>query len=308
MLKDMTHFADLLLDRIARRGSPVCVGFDPVYPKLPQGVRDEADDELEAILAFAEHTFPALAELVPCIKIQSACFERYGFAGVGVYEILTHKARELGLLVIGDVKRGDIGSTAAHYAAATLLDPPDTEDQQMAAPDAVTVNSYFGRDGLDPFLSLAAEEGKGLFALVRTSNPSGDAIQSLVLDDGRTVAQAVAGLISQLGDEPKYRGDCGYSLLGAVVGATKPADAARLRQIMPRQIFLVPGFGAQGGSVDDIAACFNADGRGALITASRSITYAYGESSAPDWMDSIVLATRQFKEQVAAVLPRAYSA
>lgn len=298
----MAHFIDKLLERIDEKGAPVCIGFDPVFSKLPQELRRRHGDELETILAFAERVFPLFAEHVPCIKIQSACLERYGFAGVGVYEILTHKARELGLMVIGDVKRGDIGSTAEHYAVAALIDRAGVEEADMAAPDAVTVNSYFGRDGLEPFLDVAAGQGKGVFALVRTSNPGGDAIQSLTLADGRTVAEAVAGVVAEIGDDATYIGSSGYSVLGAVVGATKPGDAGKLRQVMPRQMFLVPGFGAQGGSADDIRACFKDDGTGALITASRSITYAYKSPDDPDWLGAVSRATIDFKRQVAAVL------
>ena len=301
MLPPMAHFVDKLLERIEQKQAPVCVGFDPVFSKLPQELRRRHGDELQTILAFAERVFPIFAEHVPCLKIQSACLERYGFAGVGVYEILTHRAQELGLLVIGDVKRGDIGATAEHYAAATLLDPPGIEEAQVAAPDAVTINSYFGRDGIEPFAHVAAARGKGLFALVRTSNPGGDAVQSLELSDGRTVAQAVAGLVAQVGADAKYVGSRGYSLLGAVVGATKPGDAAGLRKLMPQQMFLVPGFGAQGGSAEDVRACFKEDGSGALITASRSITYAYSRPEDPDWLGAIERATVDFKRQVASI-------
>ena len=294
----MSHFIDTLLDRIAASGAPICIGFDPVYDKLPGEIRRKSPDELDAIVAFAERTFPVFAEHAPCIKIQSACFERYGYAGVGVYEMLTHQARELGLLVVGDAKRGDIGLTASHYARATLADPPPIEDMQTAAPHAVTVNSYFGSDGLVPFCDAALGMGKGVFALVRTSNPGGDAIQSLALADGRTVAQAVAQVVAQIGDDPRYIGQSGYSLLGAVVGATKPGDAARLRTLMPRQFFLVPGFGAQGGSAEDVRACFKEDGTGAIITASRSVIFAYQGSDDRDWLSAIHRAASALREDV----------
>lgn len=297
----MSHFSDALLDRIGRHGAPVCVGFDPVYDKLPKAVREGARDDLDAIAEFAAQTMPLFAEHVPCVKFQSACFERYGVAGVGLYEHLTFYAQSLGLLVIGDVKRGDIGSTAEHYAAATLLDPPPVDDE-MAGPDAVTVNSYFGVDGLRPFVDVAVDEGKGVFALVRTSNPSGDAIQGLELKTGGTVADAVAKIVANLGGEKKYVGKSGYSLLGAVVGATKPGDAARLRKLMPQQLFLVPGFGAQGGSADDVKACFKKDGTGAIITSSRAITYAYKSPHDRNWLTAIEQATLDFKRQVAAIL------
>jgi orotidine-5'-phosphate decarboxylase len=300
----MLHFVDRLLQRIEQASAPICIGFDPVYSRLPLELRRRGDDELHAILTFAERTFPVFAEHAPVIKLQSACFERYGFAGVGLYEVLIHKARQLGLLVIGDVKRGDIGSTAEHYAAATLTDPPSTPAQEWpsAAADAVTVNMFSGPDGLEPFLRTAAEHGKGLFAWVRGSNPGSDAVQSLELADGRTVAQALAQMVSQAGRPSRYVGESGYSLLGAVVAATKPQDMAGLRELMPQQIFLVPGFGAQGGSAAELAPVFKSDGSGALITASRSITYAYGEPGASNWLSAIAAAVVQFKAEVAGVL------
>lgn len=285
----MSHFADQLLQAIAAKAAPVCVGLDPVVGKLPQAVRDAAGSELEAIAAFSHGIVEAVAPHVPCVKIQSACYERFGEAGVAAYHQVAAAARDAGLLVIGDAKRGDIGVTAEHYAVAGL-DPID----------ALTINSYFGRDGIEPFTQYADAAGKGLFALVRTSNPGGDAIQSLTLTDGRTVAQAVGALIAEFGDP--YIGASGYSLLGAVVGATKPGDAAALRRIMPRQIFLVPGFGAQGGSADDVRACFNADGLGALITASRSVIYAFAEGDPSQWQSAVQQAAVDLKQQVRAIL------
>jgi orotidine-5'-phosphate decarboxylase len=298
------------------------VGIDPVYEKLPAALRDAAggDDDLDDLAggdaseldrrAFAIHDFcaeliEAVADLVPCVKLQSACFERYRTTGVEVFHELVQQAREAGLIVIADCKRGDIGISAEHYAAACLADAPAAlagGDQPTQGPDALTINAYFAADGIDPFTKAAKAEGKGLFALVRTSNPSGDAIQSLQLAAGGTVAQAVAKIIAQLGDAEGLIGESGYSLLGAVVGATKPADAARLRELMPRQIFLVPGFGAQGGSADDVKACFNSDGQGALVTASRSVMFAYEKDKAGPWHKAVQRAAMDMKRQVNAVI------
>ena len=248
-------------------------------------------EELEAIGRFGEGVFSAVASHVPCVKIQLACFERYGAAGFGVYEQLLGFARQLGLLVIADAKRGDIGSSAAHYASAFLCG-------DLAA-DGLTVNTLFGSDGLQPFLEIAMAQGKGLFALVRTTNPGGDAIQNLALKDGRTVSEAIGDVVAACGTEPPYIGRCGYSLLGAVVGATRPAQAKVLRRRLPQQMFLVPGFGTQGGSVDDVKACFKSDGTGALISASRSIIEA---GCGPDWQSQIESAAIKFKKQVASIL------
>lgn len=302
----MSHFADQLLDAIDRKASPVCVGIDPVFDRLPESLRRQAGaspgetDRLDAIVDFCEQVLEAVADHVPAVKFQSACFERYGVEGVGAYHYLTGHALEQELIVIGDVKRGDIGVTASHYAAASLLAPPG--QKELGAPHAVTVNTYFGADGITPFTDLAAQHGKGVFALVRTSNPGGDAIQSLKLADGRTVSQAVAALVAQLGSDAKLVGKRGYSLLGAVVGATKPADAAELRRLMPQQLFLVPGFGAQGAGADDVRACFKPDGTGAIVTASRSITYAFDGKKTADWLGAVEQAAVEMKKQVAAIL------
>jgi orotidine-5'-phosphate decarboxylase len=206
------------------------------------------------------------------------------------------------LLVIGDAKRGDIGASSAHYAAGNFADTHYEDLGELPGPDALTVNSYLGGDGLQPFLTTARDQGKGLFALVRTSNPGGDALQRLPLADGRSVAEAVADMIAQLGDEEGCVGQGGYSLLGAVVGATQAEDAVELRRRMPRQIFLVPGFGAQGGGADDVRACFNADQGGAIITASRSILYAWEKDSGGDWIKAVEQAAQEMKQQIAAIL------
>jgi len=282
------HFADRLLAACDAKGAPVCVGLDPVLKQLPESLRGE--DAGEALFRFCNGVLEAVAPHVPAVKTQSACFERYGPVGMtALHRVISH-AKSRGLIVILDAKRGDIGATAAHYAAATL---------GPHGGDAVTVNPYLGADGLQPFLDVALAHGQGLFALVRTSNPGGDAIQTPKLADGRTVAEMVADQVAALG--ASAAGSSGYSAVGAVVGATKPEDAGSLRRRMPKQIFLVPGFGAQGGTAEDIRGCFNADGRGALITASRSVIYAFQERGG-GWMAAIEAAAKQLKQDVAAIL------
>ncbi|MEX2388366.1 MAG: orotidine-5'-phosphate decarboxylase [Phycisphaeraceae bacterium] len=281
----------------AAKGAPVCVGLDPVYERLPAALQTDGGDvagRVAAIRAFCEGVLEAVAEHVPCVKIQAACFERYRGPGFEAMFDLVRTAKRLGLLVILDAKRGDIGTSSAHYAAGLLADPDGA--------DALTVNAYLGADGLEPFTEAAAAGGKGLFALVRTSNPGGDAIQGLPLQDGRTVGEAVADVVADLGSRPDYVGEKGYSLLGAVVGATKPADAKSLRDRMGQQLFLVPGFGAQGGTADDVRACFKPDGTGALITASRSVLYAYEQVEGADWQAAVADAARALNGQIAAIL------
>lgn len=272
------HPADFLMAAIEKVGSPVCVGLDPVVEKLPAKLRDLSP--LAAIEEFSHGVIRAVAGIVPCVKLQSACYERFGAPGVQVLTDAMALARELGLVAILDAKRGDIGISAAHYEAA-LFGP-------MHA-DWTTISAYLGMDAVVPFLARG-----GAFALVRTSNPGSDELQSIATASGDTVAQVVAKLVAQTGS--KFVGHCGFSALGAVVGATKPQDAAALRRLMPQQIFLVPGYGAQGGTMDDVRACFHADGRGAIITASRSIIFAPADRD--DWISPVRRAAEQFAREI----------
>jgi len=256
---------------IDRVGAPLCVGIDPVLERLPEELHSLS--ELEAFEVFCTGILDAVDSITPAVKFQSACFERLGFRGVELLGNLRELASKKGMQVILDAKRGDIGISAAHYAAAVTADGPC---------DWVTVNPYLGVDGIEPFL----DAGLGVFCLVRTSNPSGDAIQKQELQDGRTVAQSIAALVSKLGE--KYIGDSGWSALGVVVGATKPQEAIELRRFMEHQMFLMPGIGAQGASVGDMQQCF-ADGHGGLVSASRSIIYP---EVSGHWQDAIASAAR----------------
>ena len=284
-----THIADRLLAACADKGAPVCVGLDPVLERLPEelGRANPAD----AIELFCRGVIDAVHLAVPAVKPQAACFERYGAMGVAVYHRIVDYARQQGLIVVGDAKRGDIGTTSAHYAAGLLGGEHGC--------DLLTVNGYLGVDGIQPFLDVAEPHGRGLFVLVRTSNPGGDAIQTLKLEDGRTVAEAVGDVVAALGT--RCVGESGYSSVGMVVGATKPQDAAKLRERYPQQLFLVPGFGAQGGSAEDVRACFKPDGTGALITASRSVIYAYAGKPGL-WTDHVRDAAEKLRDEVAAIL------
>lgn len=283
------HFADRLLAACKTKGAPVCVGLDPVLERLPDII--DRSDPVAAIETFCLGVIDAVADVVPAVKPQSACFERYGASGVAVYHKAVAHAKAAGLLVVGDAKRGDIGTSSAHYAAGLLAEPHGC--------DTLTVNGYLGGDGLDPFQEVAIAQGKGLFVLVRTSNPGGDAIQSLQLKDGRTISEAVGDIVADLG----YTciGDSGYSNVGMVVGATKPEDAAQLRERYPQQLFLVPGFGAQGGGAEDVRACFKPDGTGALITASRSVIYAF-EQGDTNWLGAVTKASEQLLDEIAKIL------
>ncbi|MBV9121150.1 MAG: orotidine-5'-phosphate decarboxylase [Chloroflexi bacterium] len=239
---------------MARRSkaSVVCLGLDPRYEQLPQ--RFGQLPPPQALLAFNRMLIDLLAPVVAVVKPQAAFYELYGPDGVAALQETVAYAREKGLLVILDAKRGDIGSTAAAYAEA-YLDPAGPFDA-----DALTINGYLGSDGVQPFLDVAARHGKGVFVLVKTSNPSSTEVQDLVAN-GAPVYEQMAGLVD--------RWDC-----EAVVGGTFPAEAARARELMPRALILVPGYGAQGATADDVRPSFRADGSGAVVNNSRGLMYA----------------------------------
>ena len=284
------HFADRLLAAIGRVGSPVCVGIDPAYDRLPEELK--GGDEIAAVEAFGLGIVEVVAGCVPAVKPQIAYFERYGSAGMAAYEKIVTAAQKTGLIVIGDVKRNDIGSTASAYAAGHL----NAEN----TPDAITVNGYFGSDGLKPFVDTARDMGKGIFVLVRTSNPSAAVIQDFADASGKKFYEHIAEQVAAIGDGEGLIGECGYSCVGAVVGATYPDEARRLREIMPKQIFLVPGYGVQGASADDCAAAFKADGTGAIVNASRSVIYAFQnpEYAGMDWKKAIEAAAKVFADDI----------
>ena len=288
------HFADRLLTAIEEKGSPVCVGLDPVYARLPCELYDEritGADQIEMLETFCREVIEIIVPIVPAVKVQSAYFEKYGHMGVELYNRVVSTARRLGLVVIGDVKRGDIGSTAEAYAEGHL---------RGDGPDCVTVNAYFGADGLTPFVNAAREEGKGLFVLVRTSNPSGATIQDFTGTEGKKFYEHIAEQVSAIGGAEGLVGDTGYSCVGAVVGATYPSEARRLREIMSQQLFLVPGYGAQGAGAADCAAAFRSDGTGAIVNASRSVLYAHSRAdcAGADWKKAVESAAKAFAEDI----------
>ena len=290
-----THFADRWLEASRDKGAPICVGLDPVWDKLPRVLHDmfEPSQIPGALEAFCTGVIWAVAEHTPAVKLQMACYERYGPAGIEVFFNIVQEAKNCGLIVIADAKRGDIGASSAHYGEAYF------GSDGMAVCDALTVNSYLGVDGIQPMIDAANAAGSGVFVLVRTSNPGGDALQTIPLADGRTVTQAVADLVVQAGET--CRGQSGYSSVGAVVGATKPEDAQALRKRMPQQLFLVPGYGAQGGSAEDVRACFNEDGQGAIIAASRSVIYAFDQND-EDWTQAVEQAAITMKQDIRKIL------
>lgn len=281
------HFADRLLDAIENKGVAACVGLDPLPDRLPPEIARKHDlgpdappDAIcRALEEYGTAVLETVAPLVPAVKINIAFFERYYDHGVRVYLRLTASARRLGLLVIGDVKRADIGHSTTQYARAQLADVTFPGMEDFAAPDAATVNPYFGIDGVRPFIEIAQQEGKGIFVLVQTSNESAIAVQGLDVGDGMTLCQKVAQLVESWSTGDDLIGERGYSLIGAVVSPRDISSTIRIRELMPRTIFLVPGFGAQGRTADEVKQCFHPDGTGALITSSRGVIYAYEQET-----------------------------
>jgi orotidine-5'-phosphate decarboxylase len=304
-----SNFADRLLEGIKTKGSPIAVGLDPVYSRLPSSIRENKDlnDELDtesaidAIFEFSTKVLRIIAPHVAAVKLNIAFFEKYYWEGIESYYSLVEEANDLGLEIIGDVKRADIPATNEVYARAHLSNPEFTNMEDLLAPDAVTVNPYFGIEALKPFIDIAADQGKGIFVVCRSSNPEANEIQDFTGADGKKLYERVAEVIARVGSDPKLIGNSGYSCMGAVVGATDPDAAKRLREIMPNMLFLVPGYGTQGGTADTTKACFKQDGTGAIVTATRSIIYAYEQEQykdCPTWENAVEKAVLDMKAQI----------
>ena len=278
-----SHFADRLCDAVKTKKTSLIVGLDPVYTRLPSAIRNhrqmndefDADAAVDAIFDFCTQTMRIVAPMVPAVKINIAFFEKYLWEGIETYYSLISEAEDLGLEIIGDVKRGDIGHTAEAYAAAHLENPELAGLEDNLAPDAITVNGYTGTDGIEPFADMATKQGKGIFVLVRTSNPSAAAIQDFGDADGQAMYEKLAEIVGQIADKEERIGTQGYSNVGMVVGGTAPRITTALRRKYDKVWFLVPGYGSQGAEATNCVRFCKPDGTGALINASRSIIYAY---------------------------------
>ncbi len=296
-----TTFADRLLAAVRERGNPVCVGLDPRWQQLPPALRGEPAasfvDRASVYSRFCREVIDVVAPLVPAVKPQVAFFEQLGVAGMkALSEVIAHASRA-GLVVIADAKRGDIGSTAEAYADAWL-----GRGQTSAwGADALTVNPYLGSDSLQPLVDTAVARQAGLFVLVKTSNPGGGEFQDPV-SEGRTIYQRVASLVERLADE--HRQGESYGPVGAVVGATYPAQLAEARAAMPHAWLLVPGFGHQGGAAADVAGAFDPRGTGALVNNARGIIFAHARKeyserfAASQWQRAVEAATREMIGQL----------
>ncbi|GHU50324.1 orotidine 5'-phosphate decarboxylase [Clostridia bacterium] len=273
---------DRLISEILTCGAPVVVGLDPTLGMIPERIKKENLEKygvsLKAaagmLLDFNKEIIDAIYDIVPAVKPQIAMYEQFGPEGVAVYAATTTYAREKGMVVIGDVKRGDIASTAEAYAAHIKGVCFEDVDFEPWCEDAVTLNPYLGIDGIEPFIRVCESRNKGIFVLVKTSNPSSSQLQDLLLKDKEiTVFEHIADLVSEWGRSTI--GSLGYSSVGAVVGATFAEQGAALRKRMPHTFFLVPGYGAQGATGRDLRGFFDRDGKGCIVNSSRGIIAAW---------------------------------
>ncbi len=269
-----------LIEGIKRTKAPIVVGLDPMMNYIPEYIRKKAFAEFgetlegaaEAVWQYNKGIVDAVYELVPAVKPQIAMYEQFGIEGLKAFEKTVSYCQEKGLVVIGDIKRGDIGSTSEAYAVGHLGKVQvGSHSFSGFHEDFVTVNPYLGSDGVKPFMKICKEEKKGLFILVKTSNPSSGEFQDRLVD-GRPLYELVGEQVAAWGEE--LMGDT-YSYVGAVVGATYPEMGKTLRKIMPKSFILVPGYGAQGGKGADLVHFFNDDGLGAIVNSSRGIIAAY---------------------------------
>jgi orotidine-5'-phosphate decarboxylase len=289
-------FSDRLLSAIERTGSTCVVGLDPMPHLFPAWCAGR--DPIETCLSFCFTAIDAVAGLVPMIKPQAAYFEVLGPKGMQVLYDVNRHAQAAGLLVLLDAKRGDIASTAQAYAEAYLA-----RGEGRYEFDAMTVNPYLGPDSLEPFVKVAKNADAGLFVLGVTSNPEGGYLQKAELASGEPLYAKVAQMVAPMNQE--LMGECGYGGVGVVAGATFPAEAQRLRAMLPQSIFLVPGIGAQGGDYETLRHFFNSDGLGAVVSSSRAVTYSAPTASKPsETIDAIRSAAREMTDRVNSVRPR----
>ena len=294
---------DALIERIVGMKNPTCVGLDTSFDYLPDemraGVKDFAG-AAERIFDFNKTLIDRLYDVVPSVKVQIAYYEMYGVPGLKAFEETLRYAAEKGLIVIADAKRNDIGSTAACYSVAFLGETEVEGNASRAFPaDFLTVNAYLGTDGIAPFVDDCKKRDRGIFVLVKTSNPSSGELQNKLLADGTPVYEYMGALVEKWGEgtEGKY----GYSAVGAVVGATHPEEAARLRKLLPHTFFLIPGYGAQGGNAQMLKCCFGADGLGGVVNNSRGILCAYRKRGGT-YYDAARAAALDMQRDLASVL------
>ncbi len=273
-----------LVEKIKKTEAPIVVGLDPMLSYIPDFIKEKAykeygetlDGAAEAVWEYNKGIIDAVYDLVPAVKPQIAMYEQFGLPGLGAFKRTVDYCKEKGLVVIGDIKRGDIGSTSAAYAVGHIgRVEVGSSSYSPFDEDFITVNPYLGSDGINPFIDVCRKENKGMFILVKTSNPSSGEFQDRLID-GRPLYEHVAEKVNEWGSS--LMGDS-YSYVGAVVGATYPEMGKLLRKLMPKSYILVPGYGAQGGCGKDLAGFFNEDGLGAIVNSSRGIIAAYKQEA-----------------------------
>ncbi len=268
---------DELISKIIAMQNPTCVGLDTSFSYLPDEMREDIstfEGAAERLIEFNMNIIDKVCDIVPAVKVQIAYYEMYGYEGLRAFDYTVNYARGRGMTVIADCKRNDIGSTAGCYSTA-YLGTTDVGGKKLQAfpSDMLTVNGYLGTDGIKPFIDDIKKNNKSIFVLVKTSNPSSGELQNLKLENGKYVYEQMGELVAEWGKDAI--GKYGYSEVGAVVGATHPEEAARLRKQLPNTFFLIPGYGAQGGSAEMLKVCFDGHGLGGVVNSSRGIICAY---------------------------------
>ena len=307
---------DRLIKKMKELHSPIVVGLDPHMSQIPEFIKEETVEQMQEISkdateavktsrvfqnmiaafsfkSFMKEIIDQVYDLVPAVKLQIALYEQLGPVGIGSYFELINYAKNKGLIVIGDIKRGDIASSAVGYSTGHIGFEGDVHDfAAIHSPaDFVTINPYLGKDSIDPFLNDCLEFDRGLFVLVKTSNKGSADIQNVLLENGKPLYAHVGKLVSEWGKNTI--GKFGYSRVGAVVGATHPSEALEIRKIMPQTFFLVPGYGAQGGSGQDLKDLWTKDTYGMIVNSSRGITGAYKSEKYRADDDNFALAARE---------------
>ena len=293
----MKNAIDILIDKIKETNNPTVMGLDPRYERLPECIKAKYGTDVksvwEGIIEYNKALIDATYDIIPAVKPQIAFYEMFGIEGMKAFKETCRYAKEKGMIVIADIKRGDIGTTAAGYSNAYLGQTlVGDKEESFYDIDWVTVNPYLGVDGVKPFVEDCKKYNKGIFVLVKTSNKSSGELQDLKLEDGKTVYEKVAELVNSWGED--LIGEYGYSSVASVVGATYPVQMENLRKIMPNSYFLIPGYGAQGGKAEDLAVGFK-DGLGGIVNASRSLMCAFKSDR---WKD-------EFKDEEYAQATRA---
>ena len=305
---------DRLIEKIVKMQNPTVVGLDPKLEYVPEYIRKKAiakygksfKGAAKAILAYNKGIIDEIYDIVPAIKPQAAYYEMYGWEGVKCLAKTIAYAKEKGMYVITDGKRNDIGATMTAYTAAHLgFTDIEGDVLQAFGADALTVNGYLGTDGISPLLEVCRENDKGIFVLVKTSNPSSGELQDRLLDSGESVYAAMGAMCEKWGAEAM--GKLGYSSVGAVVGATYPEQLEQMRKALPNTFFLVPGYGAQGGGAQGVAKAFDENGLGAMVNSSRAVMLAYKKEEQCDEHDYAKAARREvirMKEDIVSYLPK----